>query len=41
MSRSLGDVAVHNCGVSAEPELVVYRMNNSTGGDNRNNAPHY
>ena len=29
MSRSLGDCVVHNSGVSAEPEIVVYRMNNN------------
>lgn len=29
MSRSLGDCVVHTCGVSAEPEIVVYRLNST------------
>jgi serine/threonine protein phosphatase PrpC len=28
MSRSIGDCVVHQSGVSAEPELVVYKLNN-------------
>lgn len=28
MSRSIGDCIVHQCGVSAEPELLVYKINN-------------
>src|SRR6185312_11664029 len=26
MSRSLGDSIVHNCGVTAEPEIIPYKM---------------
>ena len=34
MSRSLGDCVVHQCGVSAEPELGVYRINSNQSSDN-------
>lgn len=37
MSRSLGDCVVHQSGVSAEPELVVYKLNNATS-DGHGNA---
>ena len=33
MSRSLGDCVVHQCGVSAEPELGVYRINSNQSSD--------
>eukprot|EP01006_Ploeotia_vitrea_P025288 TRINITY_DN58169_c0_g1_i1.p1 TRINITY_DN58169_c0_g1~~TRINITY_DN58169_c0_g1_i1.p1 ORF type:complete len:583 (-),score=-19.86 TRINITY_DN58169_c0_g1_i1:117-1805(-) len=37
MSRSLGDCVVHQCGVSAEPELGVYKINSIEHGTGNNN----